>query len=332
MTDPNSTLGQYLRARRDVLRPQDVGLAGDDRRRVVGLRRQEVATMAGISPDYYLRLEQGRDRQPSAQVLLALGRALQLDGDATAYLFRLAGQALPAARGRRDDQTTRTAEAMQSLTTLLNQWTHAPAYVLDRNQDVLAVNPLGRSFVPFGLPPGANMLEAMVDGALAATERQEYWDRVVRDTTAALRYYGDPDDPRLSALVETLSRRSAVVRDTWASHEAKPKRGGVAPALVEPFGYINFRWQTLEVPGGGQYLTFFFGDPGSTAAAAIDYLSARLKVSEELAKSGPDLPPPLGGITATDDTDTHDTGTGGGAAPSTAGWEQRGHARGGGRA
>lgn len=301
MTDQNSTLGAYLRARRDVLRPCDVGLTDDARRRVSGLRRQEVATMAGISPDYYLRLEQGRDRQPSPQVLLALGRALQLDGDATAYLFRLAGQALPATHARGDAaHASRAAETIGNVTTLLDQWTHAPAYVLDRNQDVLAVNALGRSFIPFGLPPGANMLEAMVDGALAATERQEYWDRVVRDTTAALRYYGDPDDPRLQDLVAELSRRSAVVRDTWASHEAKPKRGGVAPALVEPFGYINFRWQTLEVPGGGQYLTFFFGDPGSTAAAAIEYLSAKLRVGEELAKAGPDAPPPLSGITATD--------------------------------
>ncbi|AXH34592.1 XRE family transcriptional regulator [Humibacter sp. BT305] len=306
MSDSNSSLGQYLRARRDVLRPEDVGLVADAGRRVSGLRRQEVATMAGISPDYYLRLEQGRDHQPSPQVLLALGRALQLDGDATAYLFRLAGQALPLSRGRGgtlrpgDRPDPVDAETMDNVTTFLNQWTNAPAYVLDRNQDVLAVNPLGRSFIPFGLPPGANMLEAMVEGALAATERQEYWDRVVRDTTAALRYYGDPADPRLERLVETLSQRSEVVRDTWASHEAKPKRGGVAPALIEPFGYINFRWQTLEVPGGGQYLTTFFGDPGSTAAAAIEYLAAKLKVSDELAKAGPDLPPPLGSITETD--------------------------------
>ncbi|WP_378143982.1 helix-turn-helix transcriptional regulator [Cnuibacter sp. UC19_7] len=306
MSDSNSSLGQYLRARRDVLRPEDVGLVADAGRRVSGLRRQEVATMAGISPDYYLRLEQGRDHQPSPQVLLALGRALQLDGDATAYLFRLAGQALPLSRRRLgstrapEPAETVDAETIDNVTTFLNQWTNAPAYVLDRNQDVLAVNPLGRSFIPFGLPPGSNMLEAMVDGALAATERQEYWDRVVRDTTAALRYYGDPDDPRLQRLVDTLSQRSRVVRDTWASHEAKPKRGGVAPALIEPFGYINFRWQTLEVPGGGQFLTTFFGDPGSTAAAAIEYLAAKVKVSEELQKAGPDLPPPLGSLTETD--------------------------------
>ena len=299
MSDSNSPLGQYLRARRDVLRPEDVGLVADPGRRVSGLRRQEVATMAGISPDYYLRLEQGRDHQPSPQVLLALGRALQLDGDATAYLFRLAGQAVPQGRGRAPGSTS--TETMDNVTTLLNQWTHAPAYVLDRNQDVLAVNPLGRSFIPFGLPPGANMLEAMVNGSLAATERHEYWDRVVRDTTAALRYYGDPDDRRLQLLVASLSQRSKVVRDAWASHEAKPKRGGVAPASIDPFGYINFRWQTLEVPGGGQYLTFFFGDPGSPAAAAIEYLAAKLRLTDELSKAGPELPPPLGSITETEE-------------------------------
>jgi transcriptional regulator with XRE-family HTH domain len=89
-----TALGDYLRARRELLRPQDVGLPTGGRRRVPGLRREELATLAGISPNYYVRLEQGRDRRPSAQVVEALARALQLDEDATGHAFPLASGAV----------------------------------------------------------------------------------------------------------------------------------------------------------------------------------------------------------------------------------------------
>jgi transcriptional regulator with XRE-family HTH domain len=263
-----------------------VGLEVSNARRVAGLRRQEVASIAGISHDYYLRLEQGRDHQPSAQVLLALGRALRLDLDATSYLFRLAGQVLPSHRlADQHGGDLHSAEMTENVTTLMEHWTAAPAYVLDRNQDVVAVNALGRLFFPLPLVPGANMVEVTVDGALAATDGQEAWDGVVRAHAAALRYSSNPDDPRLRLLVASLSSRSKAFRAAWVSHEARPKRGGTAPVFVEPFGYIEFRWQTLEVPGGGQYLTTFFGDSGTSAAAAIDYLAAKLRVESELAKA-----------------------------------------------
>lgn len=279
MGDARALLGTYLRARRDALRPEDIGVPRASGRRVKGLRRQEVAEMAGISAEYYLRLEQGRDRQPSAQVLGALARALRLDPDECSYLFRLAGQSAPAENWR--GAGAGSAEIRENVETVLMRWTHAPGFVFDRNQDVLAVNALGRSFVPFALEPGMNLLEAIVDGALAATTRTQQWDDLVRFDTAALRYYGEPGDPRLNELVTALSARSRVFREAWESHEARPRRSGVAPVLVEPFGYIDFRWQRFEVPGGGQFLTTFFGDPGSPAAAAIEYLSAKLALEAE---------------------------------------------------
>lgn len=295
MTASKAALGAYLRARRDALLPHEAGLSMEPNRRVRGLRRQEVASIAGISSDYYLRLEQGRDHQPSPQVLLALGRALQLDADALVYLFRLAGQTLPSTVGDRlRPQTPQPPdELIERLTTMLTQGTSAPAYVVDRNQDVLAVNELGRSVIPFRLGAGANMVEAIVDGALqTADDRREYWDQAVREATAALRYHGDPQDPRLELLAASLSSRSPVFRDVWESHEAHPQRRGVALVQIEPFGYIPFRCQTLEVPGGGQYLTTFFGDPGSPAAAAVEYLRAKLRVEEALREAGPGVPAP----------------------------------------
>lgn len=297
MADHNVTLGAYLRARRDCLLPADVGLPTDPHRRVRGLRRTEVATLAGISAEYYLRLEQGRDHQPSPRVLQTLAAALRLDLDATAYLFRLAGQTPPApVHPTRDSPAADQADpdAMDNVHLLLSQWSHSPAYVTDRHQDVVAVNSLGARFIPFALAPGANMLEAIVDGALAAgDERKEYWAGAVWQATAALRYCAKTDHPRLQLLVASLSARSAVFRAAWASHEAHPQRGGVAPVHIEPFGYINFRWQTLEIPGGGLYLTTFLGDPDSPSSAALDYVRARLTLEEELRRSGPVPPPPL---------------------------------------
>ena len=127
-----NALGDYLRARREQVKPEDVGLVGGARRRVAGLRREELALLAGISSDYYLRLEQGRDKNPSAQVLDALARALQLDIKATEYLHQLASQS--AARGLRGRRGG--ADGMQEL---IDQFP-MPAIVASRCLDVLAAN------------------------------------------------------------------------------------------------------------------------------------------------------------------------------------------------
>src|ERR1700709_246558 len=117
---PGTPLSQYLRARRALVRPEDVGLDPGSRRRVAGLRREELAMIAGISPNYYLRLEQGRDRRPSPQVIDALARALQLDADATAFLHSLA-RPEPAARERPQRE-----RAPRSIEWLIRSWRNTP--------------------------------------------------------------------------------------------------------------------------------------------------------------------------------------------------------------
>ena len=139
-----SALGDYLRARREQVRPEDVGLIPGARRRVRGLRREELATLAGISSDYYLRLEQGRDKNPSAQILEALARALQLDIKGTEYLHQLAS-------GSRTDQPV-LETAADGLDELIDQFS-MPAIVASRYQDVLAANPIARALSP-GFAPG----------------------------------------------------------------------------------------------------------------------------------------------------------------------------------
>jgi transcriptional regulator with XRE-family HTH domain len=150
----NSLLGDYLRARRELVTPEDVGLQATGIRRVTGLRREEVAMLAGISSDYYLRLEQGRDHNPSIQVLEALARVLLLDQAGIDYLLSLATPA-PRRRARRPKREHVPASIAELLDTL-----RLPAFVEGRYFDVLAANSLARALSP-NLQAGHNVLRSV---------------------------------------------------------------------------------------------------------------------------------------------------------------------------
>lgn len=284
-----TALGEFLRARRELVQPHQVGIAVQPGRRVPGLRREEVAELAGVSPDYYLRIEQGRDKRPSEQVLTALARALLLDEDSRQYLLRLAR---PRPFIRRAPEDGRISDGVAQL---LAQWDHTPAYVTDANQNILAANALIDGIAPGILVPGTNMLVsgfesyARLTATLSAptaeeTDIVERWEHTLRELTASMRYYGDPDDPRLQEIVGALSARYRLFRTIWAEHDAKPHVSGVKRAFVPPLGWIDFRWQTLEIPRtAGQFITTFFGEPGSAAAQAIAYLAARPAVDDRRA-------------------------------------------------
>ncbi|MCW3027307.1 MAG: transcriptional regulator, partial [Solirubrobacterales bacterium] len=220
---PNENLvGEYLRARRELVRPQDVGVPDlGGRRRVPGLRREEVAMLAGVSSDYYVRLEQGRDQHPSQQVLDALARALQLDDDAAAHLHSLANR--PSHRRRK---TARPEKVPAGIVQLIESWSQTPAYVQGRNMDVLAVNPLATALAPYYIK-GENLVRAaFLDPRVRDMYRD--WEQVTETTVAGLRALVGPDvdDPRLNELVGELSVRSERFRQLWARHDARPKRGG----------------------------------------------------------------------------------------------------------
>jgi transcriptional regulator with XRE-family HTH domain len=145
-----NALGRYLRVRRALVRPDAAGVPGQGSRRVPGLRREEVAFLAGVSSDYYVRLEQGRDRHPSDQVLLAIARALQLDEDATAYLVQLAKPP-----SRRSKRARRPEKVSDGIRTLISSWPLTAAYVHGRYADILAANTLATALCPFFTPvPG----------------------------------------------------------------------------------------------------------------------------------------------------------------------------------
>jgi transcriptional regulator with XRE-family HTH domain len=270
MSAPRSPVGDYLRARRALVQPEDVGIPRDPGRRVDGLRREEVARLAGISPEYYLRLEQGRDHQPSDQVVQALARALLLDAESAAYLRGL------ALRGGGRRKPTRDVDTVdEPMRALLAQWSHTPAYVRSSNQDVLASNALARALGPGYMEPGSNLV--MRTFSPAARQHAADWATLADRAVAALRMHGDPDDRRLQEIVGTLSVTDPDFPRIWARHDTGSLTTGRSRHRIDPIGWVEFTWQNLIIPGTTQTLVTFWAEPGSPAAAAIAYLAARVE-------------------------------------------------------
>ncbi|WP_309074468.1 helix-turn-helix transcriptional regulator [Paenarthrobacter sp.] len=272
----NPAFGQYLQARRGLVRPEDAGLANFGRRRVPGLRREEVAGLAGISVDYYVRLEQGKDHHPSPQILDALARALRLDPPSTLHLHRLAqGAGQPASTG------ANVAGVAVGMAYLLETLTQVPAFVQDRYMNVLAANPLAIALSPRNRP-GTNVLrEAFLDPA----ERQLYddWEQVMVEATAGLRAaIGERvNDPVLATLVAELSQRSAHFLQLWGRHDVRPKVAGKRLLHHPVVGDIELFHEKLSVAGtDGHLLVIHHAEPGSSSEAALQ------KLANTLAKEG----------------------------------------------
>jgi len=267
-TMAGNALGEYLRLRRERVRPEDVGLVPGSRRRVPGLRREELALLAGISSDYYLRLEQGRDKNPSAQVLGALARALLLDVKATEYLYQLA---LPTGIRWKSAESERVAAGLDQL---IEQFP-MPALVVSRYQDVLAANPPACALAP-GFRPGQNMLAwRLLDPA--ARDFFVDWDEATEVAVAGLREVNAdaPDDPCLQQLVAELSSASARFRELWARGDVG-YRIGVTHVRHPDVGELFLLRNRLNLPhSGGQHVITFRADPGSDSARALEKLRER---------------------------------------------------------
>ncbi|TXK19320.1 helix-turn-helix transcriptional regulator [Homoserinibacter sp. GY 40078] len=255
-------LGNYLRARRQTVRPSDVGLPIETGRRVDGLRREEVARLAGISPEYYLRLEQGRDTHPSDQVLRSLARALNLDEVATAYLHRIADPPpLPSFAplpGSLDDEVF----------VFLDGFEETAAYVISSCHDVLAVNDRASRIFAFGTV-GWNLFDALfTDEARANLPR---WEEHVALGISALRERCDPNDPRLHELVGRLLVREPDFARLWERHDVSMQSSGVNATYVPSLGrMLTLKWQSLAVPGNERLtLVAHYADPGTPEAEVL---------------------------------------------------------------
>ncbi|MFD7768894.1 helix-turn-helix transcriptional regulator [Streptomyces sp. NPDC059787] len=246
-------LADFLRRRREAIRPADVGITGGPRRRTAGLRREEVAMLAGMSVDYVVRLEQGRSSRPSTQLLVALARALRLSDDERDHLFHLAGHRPPPADG-----VARLARA--GLVRMLDLLGGTPALVMSDLGEVLAQN--RASLLLMSDLTGFSgdrryavhrwFTEPAARAVGPAEEEEHHARRLVADLRAvAGRRAGDP---AVTGLVDRLSAASAHFRRLWAEHEVAVRRADRKTFLHPRVGRLLMDCETLVTPDQRQQL------------------------------------------------------------------------------
>jgi transcriptional regulator with XRE-family HTH domain len=261
-------LGEFLRSRRERVLPQLVGLEAGDRRRVPGLRREEVAQLAHVSADYLVRLEQGRVGRPSPEIVESLARALLLDDAERRHLFRLASATEPPT-GRGDGTVVRPG-----LELLVRSLEPSPAVLLSRRLDLLVWNPTGELLLgPFGDERNyARLLFA--DPATRAMHVD--WEDAAHQAVAILRAAAarHPDDAALHTLIDELRTGYADVARWWSTHDVTQKRHGVKRYLHPVVGVLTLYYEALWLADDGdQVLTVYAAVPDSVDAERLQQLS-----------------------------------------------------------
>ncbi|MFI5493733.1 helix-turn-helix domain-containing protein [Actinoplanes sp. NPDC051859] len=272
--DRRAELGGFLKSRRARLRPGDLGLPSHGgRRRVPGVRREELALTAGVSVDHYIRLEQGRELQFSASVLDAVARVLRLDKVEHEYLYRLA-------RPWPDTTSTPRGQAVRpGLRRLLAAMTDVPAYVIGRAGDVLAWNDLGAALITdfAALPPFQRNLARLVVVDPQVSALYADWPAKVRDIAAYLRLDAarHPDDARTRALLAELCAASPEFRAAWDDHDLNEKTHGGYVYLHPQAGRLELGFEALRLPDDpDQALIVHTAPDGSDAVARLLSVSA----------------------------------------------------------
>ncbi|MEU9911704.1 helix-turn-helix transcriptional regulator [Streptomyces sp. NPDC051001] len=273
--DRRAELSEFLRTRRARLKPEDVGLPDFGRhRRVPGLRREELAQLAGVSVAYYTRLEQGNGRNVSAEVLDAISRALRLTDAEHAHLTHLAKP-----KQHKKKQTGRTQQVRGALLQLLDSIEGVPAYISGRRSDILAWNRMAAAV--FGdwseLPPQDRNWARMVFLRPEYRDLFVEWESKATDIVSYLRMDAGchPDDPRLSALVGELSVKSEVFRRLWATHDVKEKGYGVKHFRHPLVGELSLSFESFRLSDDSeQMLITYHAEPGSPSAEALRLLAS----------------------------------------------------------
>lgn len=266
--NPGTELGEFLKVRRALVLP-----AGDGgpRRRVPGMRREEVAALARVSTDYYTRLEQGRHKRPSEAVLVALADALQLDELSTRHLFDLARS---VAAPRRGGPVSLVQHVRPSLLQLLASFTEHPAFVRGRRTEVLAMNPLA-AFLLTDFPSKPVRERSLVRWTFLDEEaRQRYvdWEKTASSMVGTLRLDAGrhPEDPLLAQLIGELSVHSREFRSWWADHRVVERRDGIKRLNHPLVGRLDIRYEALAVTGeADQTLFIYTTEPGSESESKL---------------------------------------------------------------
>ena len=285
--DPRRALAEFLRTRRTRIRPQDVGLEPGSRRRVAGLRREELALLAGVSSDYYQRMEQGRDVRPSDQVLDAIARALNFSAEESRHLHSLATAARTPARPAR----AYPPEEVPPTTLRLLAATTSPALVVGRFLDVLAWNPLAGALLGAftELPESERNLLAMLlhpEADQACPERAA----TVAELTGMLRAQvaAEPGHPRAVELVGELAVRSGEFATLWARHDVEDTTRGRMRVNHPLVGELNLDWDAYPMPGApGPVLIVYTAAPGGPDDERLQLLTGLLDTPNRTASARP---------------------------------------------
>jgi transcriptional regulator with XRE-family HTH domain len=264
-------LADFLKSRRERIQPQDVGLEAGPRRRTPGLRREEVARLAGMSVDYYIRLEQARGPRPSRQILGALARALRLTDDEREYVYNLAGERTAPPPGPPQDVPA-------GILHLLYRLDDTPAFVLDAKYDVLAWNVLAAALITdFAAlaPRDRNSIRSFFrdDPDPALFTDQAHWS-FMRESLADLRAAAAryPDDPGIKELVAEMSAASGLFRRLWAEREVRVRHGTRKLMRHPMVGEIELHCDVLLVPDRDQKVVLYTAAPGTPSYEALKLL------------------------------------------------------------
>jgi transcriptional regulator with XRE-family HTH domain len=277
VVDTRNEIREFLASRRARVTPEQTGLpVYGGTRRVPGLRREEVAILAGVSVDYYTRLERGNLRGVSESVLEALARALRLDDAERAHLFDLARAAAPTTRTRRRPAQQKVRPSVQRI---LDALTGAPAFVQNGRLDILAENPLGRALYSemYADPLRPANHARFVFLNPRAREFYADWERAANDTVAILRSEAgrDPYDRGLSDLVGELSTRSDEFRTRWAAHNVRIHRTGVKHFHHRVVGDLGLTFEMLALSADpGLNILTYSAEPGTRSEEALNLLGS----------------------------------------------------------
>jgi transcriptional regulator with XRE-family HTH domain len=282
-------IAEFLTSRRAKVTPEQAGLPTYGKRRVPGLRREEVASLAGVSVEYYKRLERGNASGISESVLEALAAALQLDDAERAHLFDLVRAANPAVPRRDRPLQGRVRPAVQRIVDSIG----APSIVWNTRADYLAANRLGYAlYAPaFESPAQPPNIARFTFLDPAAVDFYPDWDRVASDVVSYLRSETGrhPHDKGLSDLVGELATRSDEFRVRWAAHNVRFHRTGVKRLHHPVVGDLTLSYDAMELTGdSGLTVSVYAAEPGSASQQALDILASWSATPDHLAAAGDD--------------------------------------------
>lgn len=274
-------VADFLRTRRDRIGPEQAGIIAGGRRRVPGLRREEVAMLAGVSVDYYAKMERGDLSGVSPEVLDSLARALQLDDAETDHLHDLAQAAAPRGPRRRRPQDTSIRPGLQRF---LDAVTGAPVWVRDRRMNFIAANPLGRALYAPMLEDPVNQRNTARFTFLNPVSRNFFmdWEQGADDVVATMRTYAGqhPRDKELTDVIGELVARSDSFSSRWASHHVRHHRSGTKRIRHPEVGELELTYEAMDLPLNPEWFMFAYtAEPGSVTEERIKLLGS-LAVSQ----------------------------------------------------